>query len=159
MPVFAPGSDVEEATQHDFDVLNASPSTVELSYLSRTEKEATGVARGWYDLAADQQFCGPSPRPTGKECDEHPFYSSDKGGPLADGSVRKDQLRLIDKDHNGREGTMLEGFYSVCGIKSEPAGSPARRCLVIPLPQQQDVPTTAYCRAGAAQGPRSDRHQ
>jgi hypothetical protein len=152
MPIFAPGSDVEEATQHDFDVIYATPRVQQLTAMTAAEKLSSGLPRSWVDRVVYGDVC-PQPRPVDAdgnrlECDEYPYYSSDEGGPDSDGAILSDQLRLIDKTQNGLEGTMLYGFYNVCGLTTPAPGSPERKYLVIPMPKQEVLPTTAYCRAG-----------
>jgi hypothetical protein len=153
MPIFAPGYDVDEATQHDFDVIWKTPSTVSLTAMTGEEKGSTGAIEGWYDRTAYAAICPGRPRPTGADgeptqCDEYPYYSSEEGGPQPNGSLLPDQLRLINAAQNAREGYLLKGFYSYCGSTAAPQGSPARKYLVIPMPAQDSLPTTGYCRPG-----------
>lgn len=145
--ILAPGSDISEATIHDFDVIYKAPSVVGLSMLTGAEKSGAGVSRDWYNRSAYSATC-PSPRPDGLHCDEYPYYTSEEGGPQPDGGLLPDQLRLIDSSDNGREGVLLNGFYSACGIASAPRGSSDREYLVIPLPYQSNIPTAAYCAPG-----------
>ena len=58
------------------------------------------------------------------------------------------QLRIIDRIQNQREGGLIAGFYSVCGITAAPIESPEREYLVIPMPVQTQIPTAGYCKGG-----------
>jgi hypothetical protein len=78
MPIFASGSVAEGAAQHDFDVIASTPSTVQLTAMTVTEKIASGVARNWYEPAGP--VC-PTTLPVDADgndtdCDEYPFYAS-----------------------------------------------------------------------------------
>lgn len=150
-PIFAPGYDVTEAAQHDFDVIWRAPRTVRLNALTREEKGNSGVLSGWYNRAPyDTPDLCPAPRPTSTDCDEYPFYSSREGGPDAGGpgTLLPQQLRIIDRGQNQLEGRLLGAFYTVCGVTDPPQGSPQREYLVVPMPVQTQIPTTGYCKGG-----------
>lgn len=140
MSVFSPGEDVKQAAQHDLDAIvgiglaTSHPEWVELEYVPDTENP---VAPGWY---VSDPNCGPYPSGS-LACDEYPFRTTTEGGPGV-------SLRMILGTHNSLEGTRLNGFLSVCGIKAAPPGE-ERRYLVIPVPAPEGVvgiPSTAWCK-------------
>jgi hypothetical protein len=145
MPIFVPGSDIEEATQHNFDVITHSPYSISLNAVSSIEKYSlTLLEREWYNRVAYSAIC-PTPRGI-QACDEYPFYTTLEGGPLADGeSLLPYQLRMIDAGQNSFEGTLLGAFVTGCGRNQGAPRDPSREYLVIPLPQQQVLPSMGYC--------------
>lgn len=131
MPIFAPGADVRSAAEHDYDAIvgwgstSGNPDWIQLSYMSVPEKQlATGLRRDWYQT---DPRCAPY-YPTGPyiACDEYPYFTSAEGGTAA-------SLRMVDSAHNSREGGLLWGFVSVCGIADAPLGSEGREYLVVPI--------------------------
>lgn len=82
-PVFAPGSNVASATQHDYDAIfgtsscSGKPDWLLLLYVSGADKKAIGQARKWFlsqpECANAQPF----------ECDEYTYFTSAEGGPPA----------------------------------------------------------------------------
>ncbi|MEO6116794.1 MAG: NucA/NucB deoxyribonuclease domain-containing protein, partial [Pseudolysinimonas sp.] len=130
--IYAPGSDVKDARDHDLDaILGGQPSV--LHYVSGTDKAAgidgvvAGVPAGWYNRVLYQE-CGGSANfgDPGTECDEYPYYTSAEGGPGA-------SLRTISEVDNGKEGTQLSRFYSVCGLVSRGTALQSQ-FAVVPIP-------------------------
>ena len=132
MPIFSPGSDVQAAAEHDFEAIMGNPLWTYLDYLNSAETDLT--MREWY---LTDPRCGPYPSGT-EACDEYPYWVSEQGGPGA-------SLKMIVGLDNSNEGIRLNGFATVCLIKSAPIHSPERKFLVIPLPGNFAPPTTAWC--------------
>ena len=151
--ILVPGSDTPQAARHDFDVIVGSPDTFQLTYATQKEKSDSGLASGWYNNAPYRDVCGTGLRPIGSdgkamECDEYPFYATLEGGPLPGQQLRPNQLRLLDSTDNGKAGRLYGGFAAVCGLVAAAPESTERKFLVVPLPDQQIVPTRGYCAAG-----------
>lgn len=138
MPIFSPGVDIKEATQHDYDAIMGTQAQVgrtdwvQLDYLNSSETDLT--QRSWYET---DSRCGPYPSGS-QACDEYPYWTSAQGGPGA-------SLRMISGSDNSNEGIRLNGFVTVCLIKDAPMGSFERKFLVIPLPGPVAPPTTGWC--------------
>lgn len=152
--IFSPGSDVPEAAAHDLDAEGLHPTEwTTLRWASQAEKDADGETRRWYEGPAYADIC-PSPRPLNaqglsQDCDEYPFFASDQGGDLPKSTPTPPSLRLVNADQNQREGLLLTGFASYCGLKTQPRHDEKRDYIVVPLPNQDTIPTTGWCRAGA----------
>ena len=139
LPIFASGSDVAEATDHDLIAIAKQPSWVRLNYLHHTEQSGS---RGWYKPA----LCEPEPD-RNLDCDEYPFWSSEQGGPNASPPVH---LLKIDSDDNQYQGSRYGTFIGKCNMSSllqkraADPGTTATRgdaFLSIPVPAEFGVPT------------------
>lgn len=125
MAIFAPGGDVMEAAQHDLATIEASPALIQLTYLSKAEKVASGVPEGWYGSCSAESL---------QQCDEYPYYASVEGaGP---GS----SVKAIDAIHNQLEGSRYGNFVVACNLGT----TASREYLVIPIPIVA-VPTAFWC--------------
>jgi Deoxyribonuclease NucA/NucB len=135
MPIFAPGTDVYEAAEHDLDAINSGQPSV-LHAMGETEKNSGTYAlpRSWTGRV-QYDHCGPNYDPPNTNCDEYPFYSTMEGGPGA-------SLRNIYYVHNQFEGTLLGGFVIVCGLNGTPS-SEANEYVVVP---HLELPSIAICR-------------
>jgi hypothetical protein len=133
--IFASGSDVAEATQHDIEALAVNPGWVKLNY----ELGSTKPGAGW-------QSC-PDKLP-GQECDEYPFFATEQGGPLARPVPHR---KAIDADDNGLQGVRYSSFRSTCSLQTgtpqvggnSVGGTPF---LGIPIPPSTGIPTWYGCR-------------
>jgi hypothetical protein len=134
LPIFATGSDVPEATQHDRDAIagdQGHPAWVQLNY-----EPSGGKDTHWKD---SKDACQPSEAPE-KNCDEYPFLASMQGYPASP----QPHLRKINAAQNQLQGSFYSGFLLQCGLRTPgtPSGAPF---LVIPLPAGSNIPTTSIC--------------
>lgn len=132
LPIFASGSDVPEATEHDLKAIapvTGNPAWIMLNYESRQEKEAGPYKPGWYEEYA----CKGEGKVTA--CDEYPFYSTEQAGPGA-------SLEVIDWSDNSRQGGLYGNFASLCGLVVDGKGAPF---LAIPLTPALGIPTQRIC--------------
>lgn len=146
-PIFAPGDDVREAAEHDWDAISSHEPWLKLTHASREEKAADGYTnRKWYDKYMVE--C-PSPRPVRADgsltaCDEYPFFTTDEGGEKLGDTKQRPSLKIINRTHNSMEGTRLQGFQNVCRLGEAPPKSEGRKYLVVPILVGQ-IPTTSWC--------------
>jgi hypothetical protein len=75
LPIFASGSDVDEATEHDLRALD-SVGYVPWLLLNR-EQSSTKPGSGWQSTGGR---CTPTEL---RACHEYPFFGTEQGGPLA----------------------------------------------------------------------------
>jgi len=137
-PIFASGSDVPEATNHDIEALAGQPRWVLLNY----EYGTTKPGRGW-------QQCAESYDITVEQCDEYPFFSTEQGGPLA---TPTPHVKVIDRMQNERQGGMYGQFATnVCRLRTGTPQAGANSVggdlfLGVPLPPGLGVPTWYGCK-------------
>jgi hypothetical protein len=124
IPIFAPGSNINQAAQHDLDAITGqstgTPKSPLLHYAAEENQATTGWYRnvypciqGTYDTAVE-------------ECDEYPFASTEESGPGA-------SLRPISKQDNRIEGYYLKHFYLACGVNV-----PGSSFLTVPIPWDEN---------------------
>ena len=106
-PIYAPGTDAGQATQHRFDAITSVPLWVELHYENGTLKEQT-QQRDWYN---SDPIC--SSKPDGTQCDEYPNWASEEGGGLV---IPRPSLRAIPAADNKAEGDNYGAFLRKCRI-------------------------------------------
>jgi hypothetical protein len=135
-PIFAPGSDIPSATEHDLKAINSYAPWAQLNYESGAAKEEKGEKRGWYKGRGDCE----GERPPGKSCDEYPYYATAQGGP---GKLVEPSLEYINAMDNRLEGSYYSGFVSSC--KMAERGATGYAFLVTPIPPSAGVPTTSLC--------------
>jgi hypothetical protein len=142
VPVFVTGSDVAEATDHDLEAIaglngvTPHPEWVKLNY------EASGAKNGSHTWVNSVSPCD-GDTPSGKQCDEYPFWASEQGGPLARPTPH---LRYIDASDNQLQGTRYSTFIGYCGLRT---GTPQEGAnatggtafLVVPLPSALGIPS------------------
>ena len=140
LPLYFPGSDNPDTTQHDHDAIATNPAWAQLTYVSRTDRAASGLSPEW---ARNQPECaGQTVRGSGKECDEYPFYASAQSGPGAN-------LKPLDALQNRRAGSRSSVFIRACKLTSGGPGDQASQIaigssfLVIPM-TFQDAPSTLW---------------
>jgi hypothetical protein len=97
LSIFAPGSDVLEAAEHDAEAIEHRPDWVKWNYVSEAEQQAAGLLRGWYEGDSRCPKHGAD-----RACDEYAYYASAQAGPGA-------PLSLIDAGHNRLEGGKYGG--------------------------------------------------
>ena len=109
MPIFMPGADYPEASEHDADAIYANPGWVTLT----ADRGKSDVSR-WYEYVENQpNTCRPITYDTAiSECDEYPFHSTTQAGPGA-------SLRVISAVDNSGQGGVLRSFYASCGIVTD----------------------------------------
>ena len=100
MTILFPASDTPETTRHIADAQRLRPDWVLL------QRGGNGASRGWY--RGDDRCKNPS----GRWCDEYPFYSTTQGGPGA-------SLRLVPESEQRTQAGKLTAFYGACGIQDE----------------------------------------
>ena len=122
LPVFMPGADTPETTQHIMDALAENPSW---TLLTKATNPWSTTYRKWY---SGDPRC-PSPLGDGLSCDEYPFYTSLQGGPPGA------SLRLVPGWEQNKQGGDLGYFYAACGVDVGDS------FLVVPQPSQ---PTTTF---------------
>ncbi|MGL5859584.1 MAG: NucA/NucB deoxyribonuclease domain-containing protein, partial [Angustibacter sp.] len=134
-PIFAPGTDILEAARHDQHAITTG-QPAKLEYATKQENAERGIPQGWYKTSANQpnECTGQTGLDTGMECDEYPFYSTKQAGPGA-------SLEPVNVADNQKEGRLLNGFYTVCGLKDEPR----RPFLTVPVIDIPSIPTTGWC--------------
>ena len=134
--IWIPGDDVSQVAGHALDAI-AGGQPFLLSYASEVERNAVGIRRSWLNAVQYHDVC-PDPRPSGRHCDEYPYFSTTRSGPGA-------SLRLVDDSQNTSEGAMRRSFWTACGINSAPVGTPDRDFVVIPMPDV--LPSMGFCKA------------
>jgi hypothetical protein len=122
VPILFPTAfDAAGAATNDEQALNANPPWVVGNRMSNTEKVKV-LSRGWMNAASRGGAICPSPRPTGLQCDEFPFYTSEQGGAWdswkGSGSPVSTRLALIPEGENNAEGVQLGAMFSRCGTTS-----------------------------------------
>jgi hypothetical protein len=154
LPIFFPSVvDAGDAARNDLVAIGDNPAWVLLRYVSNANMDPV-VKRDWFDRAGVQTIC-PSPRPTGMECDEYPYYSSDFAGAwdefIGQTSPVSTHLKLVPREENNAEGNKLRTFYSRCaqtGTYDASTKQPTRfgsHYLTIPLVVSTDAPTFYAC--------------
>ena len=139
--IFAPGKNVQQAAEHDFEAITATPTWLRLNYSRVSVKEAQGNRRDWY-----KTYC--TPRDPSQQCDEYPYFASRQGGSL---SSPRPSVKSILSTHNQDEGNSAGygGFIAWCKPSSDTvAGVGGSAFLVLPMPGD-DAPDTLWsCGAG-----------
>jgi len=126
LPIFASGSDVPEATQHDLEGLTQTPSWIALNYEGPNKPGA-----GW-----QTNLCNPPPDTLTQQCDEYPFFATLQGGPNASPAP---DLKAISKADNQLQGSRYGNFVVACGLAN------AEPFLAIPIHPQANIPTLRVC--------------
>jgi hypothetical protein len=143
LPVFLPGSTHPETTDHDWDAITeASPAWISLNYMKGADRQASGLARNWYQ---GDPRC---PVETGKSCDEYPFYASMQSGPPGPfGGLIGASLRNVTTADNKGQGSLYGAFVKSCVGKglSDLSLANGTQFLVIPLNFSGAPPTTRTC--------------
>lgn len=140
-PVFLPGADVYEAAEHDSEaIVNGHPAVLTY-YPSKpdplTLADGTTVSHSWYK---NETICKQGAVGDGRDCDEYPYWSTVEGGPGA-------SLKLVKASDNQREGRLLVGFATRCGLTT----TSAREFITAPVVAVGDVvnrpgsASMAYC--------------
>ena len=158
LPILFPSvSDAAGAALNDAASIDANPPWVQQNYMNGTEKGKM-IVRDWIDtvVGLDQTTC-PSPRPTGMQCDEFPFYSTELGTQwnrvMGEGAANSTRLSLVPAAENLREGTMLGAMYTKCAMTSATAFASkvgggitgkGSAFLTIPLLDPTNAPATLY---------------
>ncbi len=135
-----PGKDVAEVAEHDLDAI-ALGQPFELSAMTEAAKAATGVTRKWYKALRFSNGLCAGLAPTGKSCDEYPYYSTAEGGPASAANPLDGDLRYLLKSQNSSEGAQRANFYDLCGLTGP--GSPGKNFIVVPDPEK--FPTFGIC--------------
>lgn len=143
LPLYFPGSDNPDITQHDHDAIATNPAWAQLTYVSQTDRAASGLSRGWY---AGRPECAGATTANGTDCDEYPFYSSAQSGPGA-------SLKPLNLTQNRRAGNRYGNFAAACKLTSGGIGDQTSQIatgssfLVIPM-TFHDAPSTLWaCRS------------
>jgi hypothetical protein len=135
LPIFASGSDVPAATEHDLKALALHPAWAKLNYENGAEKEEK-ESRTWYKGVGG---CSATP-PAGEQCDEYPFWASQQGGPSA---IPTPNLEYINAEDNEEQGRKYGNFVTSC--KMAERSSTDYAFLAIPVPPRLGIPTTRLC--------------
>jgi hypothetical protein len=119
--LFPTAFDAAGAASNDERALNANPPWVVGNRMTNAEKGKV-LSRGWMNAASTGGAICPSPRPTGLQCDEFPFYSSEQGGAWdawqGANSPVSTKLSLIPAGENNAEGNQLGAMFTACGTTS-----------------------------------------
>ena len=136
LPIFASGqSDVPEATTHDLEALQQTPTWVKLDYRPSAENPAP---EQWYN---GDPRCAIVVSGSGLNCDEYPFRATVQGGQFA---VPAPSLKGINGTQNQFQGSLYGSFVRTCRLDVKPVGE--RQFLAIPLPPTTTaLPTLAFC--------------
>jgi RHS repeat-associated protein len=121
LPIFIPGADTPQTTDHIIDALKSNPSWVRLT---RAAHPASTTSRNWY---RGDPRCPVKPG-DGLNCDEYPFFTTAEGGPGA-------SLRNVPGHESNVQGAYLKNFYSICGVAHGDS------FLVVPV---STLPTTSW---------------
>jgi hypothetical protein len=146
LPIFASGSDVAEATEHDLAAI------AEVGYapwlLLNREQSSTKPGEGW-------QTGGGRCTPTVLQaCHEYPFFGTEQGGPLAYLRGPEPIIGLALRSDNSLQGTRYSQFIAPaqCNMKTgtpDPTGQTnstgGDAFLSIPLPPEWSRPTIWLC--------------
>ncbi len=140
LPIFASGSDVPSATEHDLKAIapiSGYPQWVKLNYESSATKEERGEKRAWYEGLGG---CSGT-KLEGKSCDEYPFFASQQGGETATPTPSLEYISSVD---NSEQGSRYGNFVTSC--KMAERSSTDYAFLAIPLPPVLKIPTiTKLC--------------
>lgn len=126
LPIFAPGSDVAEATRHDLEALETRPDWTMLTYRPAASNP---LRAGWKNA---QPACNLSV--AGQQCDEFPFRASQQNDTSA-------SLKQIDETDNRLQGSRYSQFLRKCGL----ATSSTPNFLVVPITPSLGIPTAWVC--------------
>jgi hypothetical protein len=144
LPIFASGSDVAKATEHDLGAL-AQVGYVPWLRLNR-ERSRTKPGDGW------QTTGGRCSSTELRACHEYPFFGTEQGGPLAHLRGPEPIIGLVLREHNSLQGTRYSQFISACSMKTgtpDPTGQTNSTggdpFLSIPLPPEWERPTLWLC--------------
>jgi hypothetical protein len=142
LPIFASGSDVAEATEHDLMALAGHWPWL----LLNREQSSTKPGEGWQTTGGR---CSPTVL---RACHEYPFFGTEQGGPLASQRGPEPIIGLVLKGENSLQGTRYSQFVSACGMKTgtpDPTGATNSTggdpFLSIPLPPEWNRPTLWMC--------------
>jgi hypothetical protein len=135
LPIFASGSDVSSATEHDLKALGEHPTWVKLNYESKEAKESK-EEREWYKGLGGCSGTAPE----GDSCDEYPFFASQQGGGKAEIFP---SLEWVNKEDNSKQGGKYGNFVTACGMAARSSTDYA--FLAIPLAPITKIPTTRLC--------------
>jgi hypothetical protein len=146
LPIFASGSDVGDATEHDLGALE-KVGYVPWLVLNR-EQSSTKPGDGW-------QTSGGRCTPTETHaCHEYPFFGTEQGGPLASRRGPEPIIGLVVRSDNSLQGTRYSQFISgsQCNMQTgtpDPTGQTNSTggdpFLSIPLPPEWQRPTLWLC--------------
>ena len=142
LPIFASGSDVASATDHDIEALGVNPQWVKLNYERGVEKPG----RQW----KDNKLGCLKEHSDGEQCDEYPLFATEQGGGLA--SPMPD-LKYINAADNVRQGALyggFGGFVPKCAMKTGQSNAGTNSVggdafLGIPLLPSFEIPTLSLC--------------
>lgn len=142
LPIFASGSDVAEATEHDLAALAGHWSWLVLN----REQSSTKPGSGWQSTGGR---CTPNEL---RACHEYPFFGTEQGGPLGYLRGAHPIIGLVLRDHNSLQGTRYSQFIAACNMKTgtpDPTGAANSTggdpFLSIPLPPDWPRPTLWLC--------------
>ena len=129
-PIFASGSDVPTATDHDIEALASRPHWLQLNYRHSSE---TPGNREWMNSEPECQDRVPGVT----ACDEYPFWATMQGGPSAVPKPHLDVISYLDnRDQGLRYGNFVQNCHMTTGDKF----------LGIPLAPDLGIPTqTRIC--------------
>ncbi|MGL5829023.1 MAG: NucA/NucB deoxyribonuclease domain-containing protein, partial [Angustibacter sp.] len=135
LPIFAPGTDIKEAAEHDHDAIRAGQPAL-LQYATPEENAARGVPPGWYEFSLNRpnNCTGETGLESGTDCDEYPYASTRQAGSGA-------SLKPVNSADNRREGRLLNGFYEACSLKN----IPRKDFITVPTVKIAPMPTTGWC--------------
>ncbi len=167
LPIFVPGFDVLEATNHDLASIYSHPTTVLLHNATGVQTTARMSADGfspvqtytWRQLVPTTSPAYTSVGGTAcitlpkLECDEYPFYSSKEGGPFGDPADPNTwsgfTITQISQPHNQAEGDAYLRFKSDdnCALRDPVTKIQTENLpfLVVPVP---DLPLTTHICKG-----------
>src|SRR5262249_55738821 len=128
LPVFFPGRNLvglpgtAPTTQHDWDAItgsngvdHSSPSWIELNYVSKPDRKASGLSKStpWY---VNEPIC--QAKQQGEDCDEYPFFASAQSGPDSFAGPPGASLRALNLSDNRSQGSRYGWFAKRCTLIS-----------------------------------------
>ena len=139
----------DEVTVHISEALQQNINWALLRYRNRS----TSSRNAWYyNLGPDAPCQKVDGRvPAGKNCDEYPFFSSNKG---YNGTEPYPSTKMIDRSHNSSHGGSFGQFLRQCpGVKT----SSQVQFMVVPLPDTAEFsPTKSFWTCQGRTGSGSD---
>ncbi|NND75470.1 MAG: VWD domain-containing protein [Ilumatobacter sp.] len=138
-PVFYSGRGLQdEVTDHIAEAIDGDPGWTQLTYRPREADR-----NGWYYKIGT--VCGSS-APTGKQCDEYPFFSTNKGyGPTV---VDTPSVKLVGASSNVSHGSTYGAFLRLCPTVKGLNGGDREPFLVIPLPDDPAITERSFWTCG-----------
>jgi hypothetical protein len=123
------GKDAQQAAEHNVEAIAKNPSLLRLHYRHQDKNPLKDE-----DWKNDEPACTPAVE--GKDCDEYPFRATHEND-------RNAHLKLIDRKHNQREGSVFGTLVTTCGHDVADAVKEKKPLIVVSMPQN-DAPNSFF---------------